>query len=160
MISGSTAEAGPVWLREFFPGYFAMVMATGIVAVAARLLGRDILAWPLFAISLATYPLLWIILLARTALFPRTVLEDFASHQRGPSFLTVVAANGVLGSQFEVFDALTFLLPALFWFSLVLWVVIVYGFLSAVTVGMAKPDLEHGLNGAWLLLVVETEAIA
>jgi tellurite resistance protein TehA-like permease len=160
MISGSITETGPLWLREFFPGYFAMVMATGIVAVAARLLGRDILAWPLFTISLATYPLLWVILLARIVRFPRTVLADFASHQRGPSFLTIVAANGVLGSQFEVFNKLTSLLPLLFWFSLVLWVLMVYGFLSAVTVGVAKPDLEHGLNGAWLLLVVATEAIA
>ena len=156
----ATAEGGPLWLRDFFPGYFALVMGTGIVAVAARLLGRDLIAWPLFVISLAAYPLLWAILLARIAYFPGAVMADFASHQRGPSFLTIVAANGVLGSQFAVFDTLTFLLPALFWFSLVLWVVIVYGFLSAVTVGIAKPDLEHGLNGAWLLLVVATEAIA
>jgi tellurite resistance protein TehA-like permease len=49
----ATAEVGPLWLRDFFPGYFAMVMGTGIVSVAARLLGRDLLAWPLFAISLA-----------------------------------------------------------------------------------------------------------
>jgi tellurite resistance protein TehA-like permease len=160
MANGSTVEAGPVWLRDFFPGYFAMVMATGIVAVAAKLLDRDLLAWPLFAISLAAYPVLWAILLARMVCFPRAVLADFASHQRGPSFLTIVAANGVLGGQFAVFDTLTFLLPALFWFSLVLWVVTIYGFLSTVTVGIAKPDLEHGLNGAWLLLVVATESIA
>jgi tellurite resistance protein TehA-like permease len=135
-------------------------MGTGIVAVAARLLGRDVLAWPLFVISLAAYPLLWGILLARLARFPRAVWADFASHERGPSFLTIVAANGVLGSQFAVFNILTFLLPALFWFSLVLWMLLVYGFLSTVTVSIAKPDLEHGLNGAWLLLVVATEAMA
>lgn len=156
----ATGETGPRWLRDFFPGYFALVMGTGIVAVAARLLGRDLVAWALFAISLAAYPLLWAILLARIARFPRAVSADFVSHQRGPSFLTIVAANGVFGSQFAVFHTLTFLLPALFWFSLVLWMVLVYGFLSTVTVGIAKPDLEHGLSGAWLLLVVATEAIA
>jgi tellurite resistance protein TehA-like permease len=151
---------GPSWLRDFFPGYFALVMATGIVAAAARLLGYEILAWALFAVSLTAYPLLWVILLARIARFPRIVLADFASHQRGPTFLTIVAANGVLGSQFALFNTLSWLLPGLFWFSLVLWTVMVYGFLSSVTVGIAKPDLEHGLNGAWLLLVVATEAIA
>lgn len=160
MERAATAEAGPPWLRDFFPGYFALVMGTGIVAVAVRLLGRDLVAWPLFVISLAAYPVLWAILLARIAYFAGAVMADLASHQRGPSFVTIVAANGVLGSQFAVFDALTFLLPALFWFSLVLRVLIVYGFLSVVTVGIAKPDLEHGLNGAWLLLVVATEAIA
>lgn len=160
MSRGLSAEAGPLWLRDFFPGYFAMVMGTGVVAVAARLLGRNILAWPLFAISLAAYPLLWAILLARIARFPRAVLADFASHERGPSFLTIVAANGVLGSEFVLFNMLTFLLPALFWFSAVLWTLMVYGFLSIVTVSIVKPDLEHGLNGAWLLLVVATEAIS
>lgn len=160
MSRSVTAQSGPLWLKDFFPGYFAMVMGTGIVAVAARLLGRDILAWPLFAISLGAYPLLWVILLVRTARFPRAVLADFASHERGPSFLTIVAANGVLGSEFVLFNTLTFLLPPLFWFSLFLWTVMVYGFLSIVTVSIVKPDLEHGLNGAWLLLVVATEAIA
>lgn len=160
MSRGLSAKAGPLWLRDFFPGYFAMVMGTGVVAVAARLLGRNILAWPLFAISLAAYPLLWAILLARIARFPRAVLADFASHERGPSFLTIVAANGVLGSEFVLFNMLTFLLPALFWFSAVLWTLMVYGFLSIVTVSIVKPDLEHGLNGAWLLLVVATEAIS
>jgi tellurite resistance protein TehA-like permease len=160
MATGSSAEAGPVWLRDFFPGYFAMVMGTGINAVAARLLGYDALGWSLFVISLAAYPLLWAILLTRIARFPRAVVADFVSHERGPAFLTIIAANGVLGSQFAVFNTLTFLLPALFWFSLVLWIVLVYGFLSAVTVSIAKPDLEHGLNGVWLLLVVATESIA
>jgi tellurite resistance protein TehA-like permease len=160
MVSGWRAGSGPRWLRDFFPGNFAIVMATGIVAVAARLLGREALAWPLFVISLIAYPLLWAILLARIARFPFAVLADFTSHERGPSFLTIVAANGVLGSQFVVFNTLNFLLPALFWFSLCAWALLVYGFLTAVTVGDAKPDLAHGLNGAWLLLVVATEAIA
>lgn len=135
-------------------------MGTGIVAVAAQLLSYAALAWPLFVISLIAYPLLWVMLLARIGRFPVAVLADFTSHDRGPSFLTIVAANGVLGSEFVVFDTLTSLLPALFWFSVALWTLLVYGFLAVVTIGDSKPDLAHGLNGAWLLLVVATEAIA
>ncbi|HEY6979827.1 tellurite resistance/C4-dicarboxylate transporter family protein [Reyranella sp.] len=160
MATGSTAEAGPGWLRDFFPGYFALVMGTGIVAVAARLLHHEALSWVLFAIALAAYPVLWAILLARLIRFPGAVVADLASHERGPTFLTIVAANGVLGSQFAVFHVLTGLLAALFWSSVGLWAVLVYGFLSAVTVRIAKPDLEHGLNGAWLLLVVATESLS
>ncbi|HEY6451349.1 MAG TPA: tellurite resistance/C4-dicarboxylate transporter family protein [Steroidobacteraceae bacterium] len=158
--SGPVVNAGPEWLRDFFPGYFALVMGTGIVAVAARLLHYETLSWPLFAIALLAYPLLWLLLLARIARFPRAIIADFVSHERGPTFLTIVAANGVLGSQFDAFDTFTGLLPALFWFSLGLWTVLVYGFLSSVTVSMVKPDLEHGLNGAWLLLVVATESLS
>jgi tellurite resistance protein TehA-like permease len=160
MAAASEPAPGPAWLRDFFPGYFALVMATGIVAVAARLLGYGLLAWVLFAIAVGAYAVLWILLLARIARFPRTVIAEFADHERGPAFLTIVAANGVLGNQLDVFNTLTHLLPALLWFSVGLWAVLVYGFLSAVTVGITKPDLEHGLNGAWLLLVVATEALA
>jgi tellurite resistance protein TehA-like permease len=154
------AVTGAAWLKDFFPGYFALVMGTGIMAVAAQLLHYELFAWPLFVIALVAYAVLWAILLARLARFPRAVLADFTSHERGPAFLTIVAANGVLGSQFDEFNVLTGLLPVLFWFSLGLWCVLVYGFLSAVTVGITKPDLEHGLNGAWLLLVVATESLA
>jgi hypothetical protein len=90
-----TAEAK--WLRDFFPGYFALVMGTGIVAVAAQQLGYRLFAWPLFVIALLAYAVLGIILLARLVRFPRAVLADFASHERGPNFLTIVAATGVLG---------------------------------------------------------------
>lgn len=135
-------------------------MATGIVAVAAWELGYKLVAWPLFGISLAAYPLLWATLLARMICFPASVFADFTSHQRGPTFLTIVAANGVLGSEFATFGVLVSWLPAVFWFSVALWALLVYGFLSAVTASVVKPDLEHGLNGAWLLLVVATESLA
>jgi tellurite resistance protein TehA-like permease len=160
MASASEPDARPAWLKDFFPGYFALVMATGIVAMAAHTLRYQALSWVLFAIAVAAYPLLWGVLVARMIRFPRIVIEDFVSHERGPTFLTIVAANGVLGGQFALFHVLTGLLPALFWFSLGLWVLLVYGFLSAVTARIAKPDLEHGLNGTWLMLVVATEALS
>ncbi|MBV9252553.1 MAG: tellurite resistance/C4-dicarboxylate transporter family protein [Acetobacteraceae bacterium] len=152
--------SGPAWLRDFYPGYFALVMATGIVDIAARLLGYQAVALPLLAISLAAYLLLWAVLVARLALFPRAVLADFRSHQRGPGFLTIVAATGVIGGELGDFRLLAGVLPPLFWFSLALWVLLVYGFLSTATVGSVKPDLEQGLNGSWLLLTVATESVA
>jgi tellurite resistance protein TehA-like permease len=147
------------WLRHFFPGYFALVMATGIVSIAARLQERDGVGWALLGVDVIAYPALWIITLARLIRFPRAVLADFTSHSRGPAFLTMVAATSVLGDQFAAHGVLPGLIPWLFGLTLLLWAVLVYGFLSTVTVSVAKPDLEHGLNGAWLLLVVATESI-
>jgi tellurite resistance protein TehA-like permease len=149
-----------VWLREFPPGYFALVMSTGIVAVAARLSGYPVLSWLLFMIASLAYAVLWVMLCARIIRYPRAVIADLASHERGPTFLTIVAASGVLGSQFAAFGVLTDLLPVLFWMSVALWCVLVYGFLGTVTLGTTKPDLDRGLNGAWLLLVVATESLS
>jgi tellurite resistance protein TehA-like permease len=93
MASESLRMASLSWLKDFFPGYFALMMGTGIVAVAAHLLQYPILSWVLFVIALTAYPLLWAILLARIVCFPRAVIADFASHEPGPTFLAVVAAT-------------------------------------------------------------------
>jgi tellurite resistance protein TehA-like permease len=153
-------SAGARWLEQFSPGYFALVMSTGIVAVAARMSGYPRLSWLLFVIASLAYPVLWIVLCARMLRYPRAVLADFASHERGPTFLTIVAASAVLGSEFAAFGVLTVLLPVLFWMSVALWCVLLYGFLATVTLGNAKPGLDRGLNGAWLLVVVATESLS
>jgi hypothetical protein len=49
------------WLVQaaanLFPGYFALVMATGIVSIAAHLLGMRALAWALLGINVVAYSL-------------------------------------------------------------------------------------------------------
>ena len=45
-------------LAGLHPSYFAMVMATGIVSIAAHLLGMPAIAGALFWLNLALYPLL------------------------------------------------------------------------------------------------------
>ncbi len=42
-------------LATLFPGYFALVMATGIVSVAAKLVGFDWIASVLLWVNLAAY---------------------------------------------------------------------------------------------------------
>lgn len=87
------------WLKELSPSYFAMSMATGIVSIGCQVLGLRPLAVALFAVDVAAYLALWVLSLLRVALFPRSMLADLASHQRGIGFLTVVAATGVLGAD-------------------------------------------------------------
>lgn len=142
------------------PGSFAIVMATGIVAVAARLLDHEPLGWALFAINAAVYPAAWAIMLVRLARYPRAVLAEFSSHERGPGFLTMVAATSVIGSQCGAFGVATGLMSWLLGLATILWVILLYGFLSAITLRAAKPALRQGLNGGWLLIVVATESLA
>jgi len=58
VIGRNSADDSRAWLREFFPGYFALVMATGIVAVAARLLHHGPVSCVLFWIALVAYAVL------------------------------------------------------------------------------------------------------
>ena len=147
-------------LAALAPSGFAIVMATGIVSIAARLLGHDTIGWVLFSANIALYPAVWAVMAARVARFPRGVLTELTSHDRGPGFLTAVAATGVLGGQCGAYAVAPALLPWLLGFATVLWAGLLYGFLAAITLHPAKPAVQHGLNGAWLLLVVATESLA
>ena len=50
-------------VAELFPGYFALVMATGIVSIAAFLLDMPFVAYPLLVINGAAYLVLWLLTL-------------------------------------------------------------------------------------------------
>ena len=147
-------------LAGLVPNGFAIVMATGIVSIAARLLGHDTVGWALLALNAVQYPLLWVALMVRVARAPGRVAAELGSHERGPGFLTMVAASAVLGSQLDGFSLAPGLTVWLFGVAVVLWVVLIYSFLAAVTLREAKPEVHAGLSGSWLLVVVATESLA
>ena len=151
-------------LREeiagFFPGYFSLVMATGIVSIAGYLLNFRALAWLLLFINLVAYVVLWIITGARLLLYWPRVWADLTNHSRGPGFFTLVAGTCVLGSQLVVVADLPHLARWLWLLALCLWLPIMYTFFAAMTVRAEKPPLEQGLNGAWLLAIVAVQSLA
>ncbi len=147
-------------VRTLYPGYFALVMATGIVSIAASFLGMHAVAWALFALNNAFYLVLWALTLARLALFPAAFANDLTSHTSGPAFLTLVAGTCVLGTQYEVLSVSPVVALGLWGLGSVLWVVLIYTFFTSVTVRPSKPTLAEGLNGAWLLAVVSTQSVS
>src|SRR5512136_1159033 len=92
----------PSSLATLFPGYFALVMATGIVSLAAHFLGMQWIAQTLFGINVVAYLVLWALTLARLARYRAEFIDDLTHHARGVTFLTVVAGTCVLGSQFAI----------------------------------------------------------
>lgn len=159
---GSSAENAQTASRlaDFFPGYFALVMATGIVSIAADALGMRVAARALLAINLAAYVVLWGATLARLARFPGRVVSDLTHHARGAAFLTKVAGTCVLGGQLALMTPWMGAARWLWYFGLALWVVLIYAFFAAVTVNDPKPTLEQGIHGGWLVLIVATESLA
>ena len=98
----ASAAAPASRIATLFPGYFALVMATGIVAIAAELRGFHGVAVVLTWINVVAYLALWLLFGARLLRYPSLVLADLTSHQKGAAFLTVVAATNVLGSELLV----------------------------------------------------------
>lgn len=146
-------------VKNLFPGYFAFVMATGIVSVAAHSLGMTTIALSLLVINLLGYAVLTLLLVVRIAVYPKLVVADLCDHQRGPGFFTIVAGTCVLGAQLLlVYDNSSRAAFILWIFGIVLWVVVMYGFFAAVVVRENKPSLEAGINGAWLIAIVATQS--
>jgi tellurite resistance protein TehA-like permease len=147
-------------IAQLFPGYFALVMATGIISIAAHLLAVDALAYALFGFNIVAYLTLLALTAARLVLAPQRLLADVADHARGPGFFTTIAATCLLGSQFALLTRWIQVALVLWAFGILLWLVITYGFLLAVTVRQEKPTLVAGLSGGWLVLSVATQSVA
>ncbi len=156
----ATATRRPSAIATLFPGYFAMVMATGIVAIGAAQQELRWLAKPLYAVAAAAYLVLAVLTIVRLVRFPRRLADDLTSHAKGFAFLTIVAGTNVLGSASGVIHGWWDLAWALWWASLALWAVLVYATLIAVVLRAPKPGLGAGINGTWFLLTVSTESVA
>ena len=141
------------------PAYFALVMATGILAIACQLQEIPVLPEVLLAINLIAYLVLWVLNMVRVLYHPRRVFADFCSHQSGAGFFTTVAATSVLGTQLAVQMDRFAAASVLWWFALALWLVLIYGVFTAFTVCRDKPAFEDGINGGWLTAVVATQSL-
>ncbi len=147
-------------LAELSPGYFGMVMATGIVSLAAQLQGMPWLASALFQLNIVVYMVLWCLTMLRVVRYPRRFFGDMVDHLRGPGFFTLVAATCILGAQFVLLEADYRTGTVLWVVALLLWVALTYTIFTAFTVKEQKPSLDRGISGAWLLAVVATQSIA
>lgn len=147
-------------LENFFPGYFALVMATGIVSMGLFLWKYEWLSRLFLYVNIFFYAMLWIILVLRVIRFPVIVWNDLHHPARGVTFLTLVAGNNVLGSQVAVITGRMDIAQGMWIAGLVLWALLLYTFFLVNILKEPKPALDQSISGAWLLIVVSTESVA
>jgi tellurite resistance protein TehA-like permease len=157
---GSCRPAFVALMSELPGGSFAFVMATGIVSIADMRLGYGTIGAVLFAFNLVAFPLLCVLMLLRLFRHPAAILGELRSHRTGAGFLTAVAATSIVGDQFVLIASNGAIAAGLWLASVVLWVGLIYAFFVSMTIKPVKPSLALGLDGAWLLTVVATEAVA
>lgn len=147
-------------VADLFPGYFALIMATGIVSVAAKGTGLVSIASGLLWINVAAYAVLSALLLARLVRHPGRVMADLGDHARGPGFFTVVAGTCVLGAQLALVGNLPGFARPMWLLGGILWILVTYAFFASTVLRDKKPRLEDGLNGAWLIAIVATQSVS
>ncbi|MBV1700093.1 MAG: tellurite resistance/C4-dicarboxylate transporter family protein [Hyphomicrobiales bacterium] len=145
--------------RGLSPAYFALVMATGIVSIAADRAEFSTIAAVLLWLNVGQFLLLWFLTSWRLLRYRRALFADFADHQKAPGFFSAVAATGVIGSQLVINGSYDVAFT-LWIFAVFLWVILTYGIFTTLTIKETKPTIEQGITGTWLLAVVATQSIA
>lgn len=153
----STIKQG---IKTIYPGYFALVMATGIVSIAAHLLNMGVIAQVLFWLNKAAYAFLWALFLARFVFYSAQAWEDMGNHTRGAGFFTMVAGTCVLGAQFVLLSGDMLAAGILWSIGCLLWSVLIYTIYTRWIVKAEKPAIETGINGSWLIAIVATQSIS
>jgi tellurite resistance protein TehA-like permease len=141
------------------PGYFALVMATGILSVGLRLEGFDLLSRVMLGTCAASFVVLGTLTAWRFVRFRAAVVEDFTDPRRGFGFFTFVAGINVLGVGLglEGWYAATAVLLAL---AGAAWLALGYVVPWTAVLGHSERPVVATANGTWFIWVVASQSVA
>ncbi|MCL6095653.1 MAG: tellurite resistance/C4-dicarboxylate transporter family protein [Actinobacteria bacterium] len=150
-----------LWARAIAtldPGYFAWVMASGIVSIGAQLLGYPTLSTVVLYVTEAAFALLCIAYIARLVLYPSWVRRSLRDPAVAMAYFTVVAGTDVLATRLLMagHPLVTLILGA---GAALVWIALTYG-LPSFIVASAKSPVLRELNGTWFIWVVGTQSLA
>ncbi|HTM91568.1 MAG TPA: tellurite resistance/C4-dicarboxylate transporter family protein [Flavisolibacter sp.] len=147
-------------IPQLSPSYFALVMATGIVAMASHLQQYTVISNLLFWVNNIAFLILLLLFVLRLVFFFPNVVADLHSHTKGAGFLTMVAGACILGTTYAQTKNAFGPATLLWYFGMITWTLFIFSFLSSVILATEKPSPEKGLNGIWFLLVVSTQSLS
>ena len=146
-------------IRDLNPGYFAFVMATGIVSTGTFLLGPSWLSRALLAVATAGLVVLSVALVIRLVRFRPSVVADVHAPERVFGFFTITAGLDVLGVRlaYAGHPLATAILAGV---AATVWLALTYGLPASLLLTRTHDSVLGGVNGTWLLWVVSTQSLA
>lgn len=159
-MSAPTAGSGRhEAVRTLHPGYFALVMATGIVSAAMQNHGLDVLSRALLWLACFAYAVLVGLNAWRVTAYRDDVLADLRDPQRAFALFTFVAATDVLGSGLvsEGHHDTAFVLLVVGWLA---WLLLGYLVPWTAVLGQVRRPVLRDANGTWFIWVVGSQSIA
>lgn len=146
-------------VRGLAPGYFALVMASGILSVGLQMQGFAALSTALLAVCAGSWAALCLLTVWRFAVFRREFVVEFLDPRRAFGFFTFVAGTNVLASRLATTSwhgatAALLGLAGAVWLGLgyvVPW--------SAVLSRRTRPVVSTA-NGTWFIWVVASQSVA
>jgi len=154
-VQALTGRAG---VRDLSPGYFALVMATGILSTAVDQDGAAMLSASLLVLTIVCY----LVLLAATGWRLASYRAEFLADATDPALaftmFTFVAGSDVLGARLAAagYSAVAEILLVLAGLA---WLLLGYGIPLALITGRGAASALAGADGTWFLCVVGTQSI-
>jgi tellurite resistance protein TehA-like permease len=141
------------------PGYFALVMGTGIVSVGMRNHGLTTFSVGLMWLTAFAYLVLLVLTGVRALRFPTAPRADFDDPARGFRFFTFVAGTGVLGTRLALsgYRHIALVLLIVAW---VAWILLGYVVPWTAVLGREDRPVIASANGTWFIWVVASQSIA
>jgi len=146
-------------IKGLHPAHFAMVMSTGIISVASKLLGFTGIAYALFYINIVAYAILLPILVLRIIFYWDLLYKDLSNPKLSFVFFTVVAGTNVLGAQFVSVVNQPEIAKIFWYFGIFLWAVISLLTFSILFLECSE-GIEKVVHGGWLIATVGTQSVA
>jgi len=146
-------------VRGLTPGYFALVMASGIVSVGMLQVHRGLLSGVLLALCAVSFVVLVALNAWRLVSWRQAVADDFTDPRRAFGFFTFIAGTNVLGVRLATdghHDLTAFLLVA----SGLTWLVLGYVVPWTAVLGATQRPVLAAANGTWFIWVVASQSVA
>ena len=140
------------------PGYFASVMASGIISVGADLLGYGTLSQFVLFIAIAAFAMLVVAYAVRIIWFTPFFLRSLEDPSVAMAYFTFVAGAVVLGLRLDMAGdpAVT---AGLAIAASAVWVILNYGLPWSIVARSHRPVLRE-FNGTWFIWVVATQSLS
>jgi tellurite resistance protein TehA-like permease len=141
------------------PGYFALVMASGIISVGMKLKGFEVLSTLLLVACACSFGVLASLTLWRFIDYRSAVSDDFLDPGRAFGFFTFVAGTNVLGVRLGMeghYQATATLLVL----SGAVWLVLGYVVPWTAVLGRSERPVVATANGTWFIWAVASQSVA
>ncbi|HEY7858349.1 MAG TPA: tellurite resistance/C4-dicarboxylate transporter family protein [Candidatus Nanopelagicales bacterium] len=152
----ASARAGAV--RGLLPGYFALVMSTGMVSIGLNLHDWHAASVVLLWLSVVCFVILLVATVLRFLRFRAELVGDLSNPERAFGFFTIVAAIDVVGTRL-VIDGHNHLAGALLAAALVVWLVLGYVIPVVAVLGRRERPVINHTNGTWFIWAVASQSV-
>ncbi len=146
-------------VESLTPGYFALVMGTGIISVGMDLEGFVVLSRILLALCVTAFVTLLSLTAWRFVRFRAAAVDDFMDPRRAFGYFTFVAGTNVLGVRLALAGYQTATVVLLVCSGLA-WLALGYVVPWTAALGREERPVVATANGTWFIWVVASQSVA